>query len=191
MSSAAPRLLTFVDLALLGEARAELIRGTLVYKADPSAEHGDAQLALGSFLRQHFHRSTGSGGPGGWWILTEVDVQLTEHDVFRPDVSGWRRDRVPERPTGRPVLARPDWVCEILSSSNAATDQVDKFRAYAASAVPFYWIGDPERRILTVYRLERGAYTVALQAKHGEVVQAPPFDEVPLRVGLLFGEDPD
>ena len=191
MPSAAPKLLTFADLAALGDAPAELISGTLVYKADPSAEHGDAQLAIGSVLRRHFHRSRGKGGPGGWWILTEVDVQLGEHDVVRPDVCGWRRERVPERPKGRPVSIRPDWICEILSTSNAATDQVDKFRLYASSAVPFYWMGDPERRILTVYRLEQSGYAVAVQAKHGEVVRAPPFEEVSLSVGEVFGDDPD
>jgi Uma2 family endonuclease len=120
-----------------------------------------------------------------------VEVQLAAHEVYRPDVSGWRRDRMPERPTGRPVTIRPDWICEILSESNAATDQVDKFRVYASSGVPFYWIGDPQRKILTVYRLERSGYSVALQAKHGETVEAPPFEAVALHVGLLFGDDPD
>ena len=191
MSDAARKLATARDLIELGEARAEIVRGVIVYKAEPSAEHADAQLGLGSFVRQHFHRQPGHGGPGGWWILTEVDVELSEHDVFRPDVAGWRRDRVPERPRGRPVTVRPDWICEILSESNAATDQVDKFRVYAANGIPFYWIGDPTRRILTVYRLDGSGYGVALQAKHGEVVNAPPFDMMPLRVGLLFGEDPD
>jgi Uma2 family endonuclease len=191
VSSAAPHLATAADLISLGEARAEVIHGIVVYKADPTAEHGDAQLALGSLLRQHFHRATGRGGPGGWWILTEVDVELSLHEVYRPDISGWRRERVPERPTGRPIAVRPYWVCEILSESNAATDQVDKFRVYASTGVPFYWIGDPVRKILTVYRLEGSGYAVALQAKQGEIVNAPPFDAVALRVGLLFGEDPD
>lgn len=192
MSSAAPRLLTFADLEALGEdVSAEIVGGTLVYKASPSGEHADAQLALGTLLRQNFHRKSGHGGPGGWRIVTECDIELGAHDVFRPDICGWRRDHVPERPTGRPVRIRPDWVCEILSGSNAATDQVDKFRIYATGGVPFYWIGDPERKILTVYRLEQREYVVALQAKQGETVNAPPFEAVPLRVGLLFGEDPD
>ncbi len=191
VSSAAPRLLTFADLLALGDVSAEIVGGTLVYKADPSGEHADAQAALAAFLRPEFHRKSGHGGPGGWWILTEVDIELAAHDVYRPDVCGWRRERLPERPSGRPVRVRPDWVCEILSSSNAATDQVDKFRVYAASGVPFYWIGDPERKILTVYRLEGDRYSVALQAKQGETVSAPPFEAAPLRVGLLFGEDPD
>jgi Uma2 family endonuclease len=86
---------------------------------------------------------------------------------------------------------RPDFICEVLSASNASVDQVDKFRAYAEHGVPFYWIGDPERKILTVYRLEDAGCAVALQAKAGETVRAPPFEAVPLAVGLLFGEDPD
>jgi Uma2 family endonuclease len=120
-----------------------------------------------------------------------VDVELSAHEVYRPDISGWRREGMPERPVGRPISVRPDFICEVLSESNAATDQVDKFRVYASSRVPFYWIGDPQRKILTAYRLEGTAYAVALQAKAGETVHAPPFEAVALRVGLLFGEDPD
>lgn len=191
VTDAARRLLTLDDLVALGDASAEVIHGVMVYKAEPSAEHGDAQLALGSFLRQHFHRKSGPDGPGGWWLLTEVDVALSDHEIYRPDVAGWRRERVIERPQGRPIAMRPDFICEVLSESNAATDQVDKFRVYAASGVPFYWIADPVRKILTVYRLEGSGYAVALQAKHGEVVHAPPFDALALRVGLLFGDDPD
>jgi Uma2 family endonuclease len=191
VSGAARKLSTFRDLAALGDASAEIIQGAIVYKAEPSAEHGDAQLALGAFLRQYFHRKGGPAGPGGWWILTEVDVTFAAHEVYRPDISGWKRERVHERPAGRPIAIRPDFICEILSESNAATDQVDKFRMYAASGVAFYWIADPARKILTAYRLDGGGYAVALQAKQGEVVNAPPFDAIALRVGLLFGDDPD
>lgn len=191
MSGAARKRATFHDLAALGDVSAEVIHGVIVYKADPSAEHGDAQLALGALLRQHFHRKGGPAGPGGWWLLTDVDVAFAEHEVYRPDIAGWRRDRVLERPTGRPIAVRPDFICEILSESNAATDQVDKFRAYAASSMPFYWIADPGRKILTVYRLEGDGYAVALHAKPGEVVNAPPFEAFALSVGLLFGDDPD
>ncbi len=191
MSETARPEATFSDLLALGDVPAEVLRGVLVYKPEPSAEHGDSQLALGAFLRQHFHRPAGRGGPGGWWILTEVDVQLGPHDIVRPDVAGWRRERTPERPAGRPIAARPDWICEVLSESNAATDQVDKFRLYAEARVPFYWICDPARRILTVYRLDGDGFAVALQAKADETVTAPPFETMPLRIGILFGEDPD
>ncbi len=146
VSDAARRLATAVDLVALGDASAEVIHGVVTYKAEPSAEHADAQLAVGAFLRADFHRASGRGGPGGWWILTEVDVELAAHEVYRPDVAGWRRERVEQRPTGRPVTILPDFVCEILSESNAVNDQVDKFRVYAANGIPYYWMADPSRQ---------------------------------------------
>ena len=83
--------------------------------------------------------------------MTEVEIELETHHVYVPDVSGWRRDRVSERPTGRPVRARPDWVCEVLSPANARQDLVTKLRSYHACAIPHYWIVDPERQLLTVH----------------------------------------
>lgn len=53
------------------------------------------------------------------------------------------------------------------------------------------WICDPGRRILTIYRLDGDGFAVALQAKDGEIATAPPFETMPLRLGILFGEDPD
>jgi Uma2 family endonuclease len=102
---------------------------------------------------------------------------------------GWRRSRVPERPRGRPVRIRPDWVCEVLSPSNAQNDLVTKFRTLQRCQVPYYWIVDPENRLLIVYRWQPDGYVVALTAKVGETVRAEPFDTVELPLGLLFGED--
>jgi Uma2 family endonuclease len=179
-------------LALPDMARTEVIHGALVDKAAPSAEHGDAQLALGERLRGRFHRKSGSGdAPGGWWIVVEVEVEFETHEVFRPDLVGWRRDRVPERPRGRPVRVRPDWVCEVLSPSNAKTDLVDKFQVLHRCGVPHYWIVDPERELLTVHRWERDGYLVVLQAARGQAVRAEPFAAMELKVGLLFGDEPD
>lgn len=187
MSTArAPRAATAADLAALGEgARAEIVGGVLVEKAAPSFEHGDAQGALAEILRPPFQR--GRGGPGGWWLATEVEVELERHDVYVPDVAGWRRDRVPERPRGRPIRVRPDWVCEILSTSNAATDLGPKLFAYHRSGISHYWVVDPDHEVLTVYRHEATGFVVALAAGRRDVVRAEPFDAIELRVAELFG----
>lgn len=192
MAEPATKRATIADLLALGEGRFELIGGEIVEKASPSYDHSDAQLGAGTFLRSHFHHGGGGGGggPGGWWIVTECEIVLPQGDVFRPDLVGWRRDRVPERPRGRLIEIRPDWVCEILSTSNARRDLVDKLRAYQHAAVPHYWIVDPEERVLTVDRHRGSTYEVALAATRGETVHAEPFDAVPLPVGLLFGDDP-
>lgn len=177
-------------LALPEEVAAEVVAAEIVEKASPSYEHGTAQRALSGFFGS-FHRRGNGDAPGGWWIATEVDVELAPHEVYRPDVVGWRRVRVPEPPTGRPVRIRPDWVCEILSPTTAARDLGPKLRGYHQAEVPHYWVVNIEHATLTVYRHGPDGYVVALVAGREETVRAAPFEALPLRVGLLFGEDPD
>lgn len=191
-SAPIPRRATASDLLALDEdARAEIVGGEIVEKAAPSGEHGETQGAIVGLLWPPFRRPAGGGQPGGWWFGTEVDIEFGPHDLFRPDVAGWRRDRAPERPTGRIVTARPDWVCEILSPSTAARDQVAKLRVYHQTGVGHYWIVDPERRTLTVYRWTEEGYLAALSAQRGENVRAEPFDAIEIPVGALFGDDPE
>lgn len=148
-----PRLATAADLqALPDKPAAEVIGGAIVYKPSPSFEHGDAQGGLVAFLRRFFHHGGRGDGPGGWWIGTEIDVELEDHQVYRPDIVGWRRSSVPARPKGRPVRVRPDWVCEVLSFSNPQDDLVGKLRVYQRSGVPHYWIANPEGAVLTTHR---------------------------------------
>lgn len=186
-----PGTKTIADwLAQAEDARLELIDGELIEKALPDEPHSDAQAGLIGELRPAFNRRGGGGHPGGWWIRSEIDVRFGPH-AFRPDVCGWRRERVPEMPKSRPVSLRPDWICEILSESNETTDTVKKLRHYHQSGVPHYWILDPRTQSLTVYRHQPEGYLNVLVALKGEIVRAEPFEALELRVGLLFGEDPD
>jgi Uma2 family endonuclease len=178
-----PKLATAADLEL--RERHEVIRGVLIEKAAPSFEHGSAQLALGDLLISPYQR--GHGGPGGWWFGSEVEVELEVHEVYLPDVAGWRRDRVPERPRGRPIRIRPDWVAEVLSPSNPENDLGAKLFGYHRAGVPHYWIIDPADETLTVYRWAKEAYVVHLAARRGEAVRAAPFEEITLEVARLFG----
>ena len=182
---------TAVDLAALPPGtRAEVVAGEVVDKASPSFEHGDAQGVLVGLLAP-FRRRAGGPGPGGWWLGTEIEIELETHEVYVPDLVGWRRERVPERPTGRPIRTRPDWVCEILSPSTAARDLVSKHRTLHRCGVPHYWVIDPERETLTVQRWQEHGYLVVVTAGRSDVIHAEPFEATELRVGLLFGDEPE
>jgi Uma2 family endonuclease len=190
MTAATPdRLATAADLASLPpDARAEILDGEIVEKASPTPEHGVAQLGLGAQLFGPFHRRSGGGSPGGWWLMTEVEVEYEPHQVYRHDLVGWRRERAPRRPAGSPVPIRPDWVCEVLSPSNARNDLVKKLRALHQHEVPFYWIVDPEHRTLTVLRWTPDGYLAALTAGGSDAVRAEPFDAVDIDLGVVFSE---
>ena len=158
-------------------------------KAAPTAEHGRTQ---GRIIRgvDPFDRRPGGKWPGGWWFATEVDIQLGA-ELFRPDVAGWRRERVPDELKGRPVTIRPDWICEILSPSTENVDRVDKLQSYFQAGLPHYWIADPIEKILEVYRRTELAFALVLTAKSGQTVRAEPFAAVEMKVDVLFGADPD
>lgn len=130
MSIARKERRTVDDLLAIaeGERFHEVIDGELHRKALPSARHGAAQTATTQLLRPFNRRLGGPGGPGGWWFASETEVELAPDQVYRPDVAGWRRERLPELPSEAPMTVRPDWVCEIVSPSNASNDTVKKLR---------------------------------------------------------------
>ena len=86
MSEAARRKATLADFFAIPERERfhELVGGELIEKAAPSGEHGSAQAGIVGAIHAPFQRQSGRGGPGGWWIATEVEVRL-EAEVVRPE----------------------------------------------------------------------------------------------------------
>ena len=176
---------TYGDLLALPEdARAEIVAGQIVTLPSPRPRHSKPQGALRRFLGGPYDDDDGFGGPGGWWIFVEVDIQLG-NDVVRPDLAGWRRGRLVE-PDVRPIAVVPDWICEVLSESNEAHDRVTKRRIYARNGVAHYWIVDPEARTLEALELHEGRWLEVGSFDESAVARIAPFEEVELSIGRLF-----
>lgn len=187
MSSMAPKLATYADLkALPAEVRAEVLAGEIVTAPAPLPRHSNVQGSARRFLGGPFHDDDGRGGPGGWWIFVEVDVALGPHDIVRPDLSGWRRERLPRPGSARPIEVVPDWVCEILSPATAARDRVHKRNLYARAGVAHYWLIDPETRVLEALALHNGAWLETGVYDDTSTARIPPFEAIELEVGRLF-----
>jgi Uma2 family endonuclease len=183
----ARRLATYEALLELPEGvRGEIIDGDVIVAPSPLPRHSNVQRALARFIGGPFHDDDGRGGPGGWWILLDVDVRLGRHDIVRPDLVGWRRERLTDPWNQLPIDVVPDWVCEILSPSNAAHDRVKKRKLYATAGVGFYWIVDPVERTLEASRVVDGRWTEVSSHDASSVARIPPFDAVELEVGRLF-----
>jgi len=177
---------TYEDLRAYPEkVHAEIIDGRIVVTAEsPLPRHSKAQVALSHLIGGPFDVDDGFGGPGGWWIFADVDVQLGKH-VVRPDLAGWRRERLTD-PHTRPISMNPDWVVEIVSPSNEAHDRVTKRRIYAAQGVSHYWIVDPEERTLEALTLESKRWVDAGSFDETANARIIPFEAVELPVGRLF-----
>ncbi|MBN8610411.1 MAG: Uma2 family endonuclease [Deltaproteobacteria bacterium] len=184
--STATKLATYEALLTLPEGeRAEVISGVLQSLPAPRPRHSKVQRVLGSVIGAPFDDDDGVGGPGGWWIFLEVDVELTRHDVVRPDVSGWHRERLADADQ-RPFTTVPDWVCEITSPSTVQHDRVTKRRLYAQHGVRHYWLVDPETRLLEALELRDGQWVELGVYDDTAVVRIAPFEAVELAIGRLF-----
>lgn len=185
MAEPARKIATLDDLLALGEdVHAELVGGDLVVHAAPGIEHGFAAGEVHYDILGPFSR--GHGGPGGWWILPETDIRLSTGDVVRPDLSGWRHTTLPTLPRERPVTVCPDWVCEVLSPSNADYDEGEKLGLYHTAGVPWVWHVDPERRLVRVYAHDPRGYLVHATIRAGVEAALPPFEAVVMATGAWF-----
>jgi Uma2 family endonuclease len=190
VSIAAAQLTYDALLALPEHERGEVISGALTLSPSPSPEHGRAQRALGHLIGGPFDDDDDRGGHGGWWIIPEVDVRLGKHDIVRPDVSGWQRERLPSPWGLRPIDVVPDWICEIVSPFNAAHDRVTKRRLYAKFGVPHYWLVDPVARTLEALQLSAGVWIELGVWGDGDVARIDPFAAIELEVARLFPPNP-
>ena len=199
MTSSAPKIpppspATEADLLALPEEGHgfELVDGEIVEKRG-GFHHSLAHVQIGACLGSYNRRAGDGDRPGGWWILMEQLVRFESGQTLRPDLSGWRRERLPMPPLDDDAVihVRPDWICEIISSSNAGNDLIKKKRIYHRHGVPHYWIVDPRDQSLSVHRWTADGYTQVLVAGHGERVRAEPFGAVGWLVGVLFGDDDD
>lgn len=170
----------------------EIIDGELVQKAMPTIRHGGAQVGLAGRLSGPYNRRAGGRWPGGWRFATETEISFEPGQIYRPDIAGWRRERMAELPAEHPVTIRPDWVCEILSPSNERNDVVKKMRTYQRCGLPHYWVLDPVAETLIVYRWTDGGFLLVQSAQGEERIFAEPFTAVSISVrGSLEGEDDD
>jgi Uma2 family endonuclease len=162
---------------------AEIIQGKVITHPRPASAHAQAAIALSGELFGPFSR--GKAGPGGWVILGEPELHLAQ-DILVPDLAGWRRERMPQRPDVAAFDLPPDWVCEVLSPSTAATDRSDKLPIYACHQVMHAWLIDPLARTLEIFRLTQQQWLLLNIYRDEAEIRAEPFEAIELDLSTLW-----
>jgi Uma2 family endonuclease len=164
---------------------AEIVDGELWTSPRPAPRHARAYSSLGVVIGAAYDH--GHGGPGGWWVLDEPELHMS-NDVVVPDLAGWRRDRMPRLPQTAYFSVVPDWICEVISPSTALLDRAKKLRIYAREGVRHAWIVDPLARTLEVLRLQANHWVIAATHAGLDVVRVEPFDAIDFELALLWDE---
>ena len=171
--------------ALPEHLKGELIDGQLYVQSRPRPRHARGIGFLGRFLGGAFDYD--EDGPGGWWLVPEPGIELQRAPEVSPDLAGWRRENLPELPPeGQPFRSVPDWVCEVLSESNARYDQQTKAPFYASVGMPWLWMVDTRSRVIEVRRLERAKWVVQAVFSDEEQARIPPFEAIAIPLHRLW-----
>ncbi|MCI8378265.1 MAG: Uma2 family endonuclease [Lachnospiraceae bacterium] len=136
--------------ALPDGERAELIDGKIYYMAPPNTRHQRILLSLSRKIADYIESQNGECEvfPAPFAVfLNENDTNYVE-----PDISiVCDKNKISDKG----CHGAPDWVIEIVSSGNRAMDYFTKLFKYQTAGVREYWIVDPMKEMVTVYRFEK------------------------------------
>lgn len=163
----------------------EIIDGELYTIPRPSPKHAKVTSDLGIVIGTSYR--FGRGGPGGWIILDEPEIQLGEHTLV-PDIAGWKKERFPSSLITNWIEVAPDWICEVLSPSTMRLDKTKKMPIYAKHNVNYIWLINPSDKTLDVFKLVSGGWHLLNAFVENDKVNAKPFQEIEINLAELWLE---
>ena len=173
-------VLTYRDYETLPNdgRRYEIHDGELSVTAAPRTMHQEVLANLFAALYAHV-RAHGLGKvyPAPTAVILS-DTSIVEPDIVYVATAAQISERGIEGP---PTLA-----VEILSPSTAQTDRQIKMQIYARHGIPWYWVVDPDNRVVEVYRLARGGYVLDARASGDESLTAEPLTELVIPLASLW-----
>jgi Uma2 family endonuclease len=148
-------LMTVTDLEAMPEDgnRYEVIEGELFVSCAPGLTHqqisGNIHYLIRSYLEE---KAIGL-------VITTPGLILTQLSGVIPDIVFFRHERSQDIISGERLTGAPDLVVEILSpgTENIRRDRIAKRQLYARHGVAEYWMVDPEKLAVEVYRLQNGS----------------------------------
>jgi Uma2 family endonuclease len=146
-------ILTIADLDAMPEDgnRYELIEGELFVSRAPSLTHQEVVTNLLFWFKQYLRENPiGKVWPGPGVIFSDFSGVI-------PDVVYISNERLRDIATGARVSGAPDLIIEILSpgNENERRDRHSKRQLYRKYGVKEYWIVDPGKLAIEVYRGSR------------------------------------
>ncbi len=160
--------------ALPDGERAELIDGIIYYMAPPNRIHQKISWKLHQAIANYIDSNKGTCEV----YAAPFAVFLNEDDknYVEPDISVIC-DK--EKLTDKGCNGAPDWIIEIVSSGSRRMDYYTKLFKYRNADVREYWIVDPVREQIMVYRFEKETME---QYSFGEEVPVGIYDGFTIKV---------
>lgn len=178
MEAVRKQVYTVDDIYALPDGkRAELIDGNLYMMAPPNTKHqlimNDINIAIYNYIKS-------KGGkckviPAPFAVFLENADGNTNY--VEPDISVICD---PDKINEKGCNGAPDWIIEIVSPSSRKMDYITKTNLYMNAGVKEYWIVDPMREIVMVYKASEDA--VPVFSRFGEKIKVGIYDDLEIIV---------
>jgi len=154
--------------------RAELIDGQIYYMAPPNRRHQQISSYLHNEIYNHIKKNNG-----------ECEIYAAPFAVFlngddknyvEPDIS-IICDK--NKLTDKGCKGAPDWIIEIVSQGSKHMDYFVKLFKYRNAGVREYWIVDPTKEQIMIYRIE---HETGEEYSFGEEIPVGIYEGLSLRI---------
>ena len=136
--------------ALPDGKRAELIDGQIYYMAPPNTNHQRLVTNFTYSIEGYIRNK--KGGCQVFPAPFAVFLNADDKNYVEPDITViCDKDKITEKG----CQGAPDWVIEIVSPGSRSMDYYKKLIKYRTAGVREYWVTDPEKKMVTVYRFEK------------------------------------
>lgn len=135
-------------LQLPEDKRYEIIDGELFMVPSPNESHQHILTNILYILINYVRRNK-----LGAIYCAPFDILFSDEDIVQPDII-FVTDKNKKIITKDNIKGSPDLLVEILSPSTSKRDIGIKKKLYARHGVREYWIVDPERETVDVFRLK-------------------------------------
>jgi Uma2 family endonuclease len=144
------RKLTLAEFLQLPETQpaSEYVTGKIVQKPMPQGEHSRIQSRLCTEINKIGESQKLA------LALTEIRCTFVERSIV-PDVAVFAWERIPRTETGRlanKFTIAPDWIIEILSPDQSATQVIDNIIFCVRQGTKLGWLIDPKEESVMIFK---------------------------------------
>lgn len=150
-----------------GPPYSQLVRSELIMSPSPVVRHQKVLLLIGRLIGNYL-----DDHPVGEVMIAPSDVELSEEDVYQPDLYFVSRERL-DIFDQQGAKGAPDLVVEILSPSTAKLDRETKCAEYERAGVRELWLVDLRNDQIEVQRFAPGLPANVTILTRGQTLTTP------------------
>jgi Uma2 family endonuclease len=142
--------------------KSEFILGEIIIHSPVKKEHNDILLSLVRLVDTYVKKND-----LGYIGIVQFLIALSRND-YEPDLCFFKNEKAKDFKDEQSIFPAPDLVVEILSKSTKKNDYGIKFEDYLAHNVTEYWIIDPVKKVVELYRISnKNEYELILKSGTG------------------------